>query len=148
WDWNILTGRVWRSENTEEIFGTQRAEIGPTIEGWGERLHPDDRERVLAGIRDALERGDRAWSSEYRIQRPDGSWSEVLDRALVRYDASGRPVRMLGSMVDITDRKRADRALLDQQRRFKAVFDNAQDALLITGADGHFIDANPAACAL
>jgi len=148
WDWNILTGRVWRSQNTEGIFGAQRAEIDPTIEGWGERLHPDDRERVLTGMREALERGDRTWSSEYRIQRPDGSWSEVLDRALVRYDAAGRPVRMLGSMVDITDRKRADRALLDQQRRFKAVFDNAQDALLITGDDGRFLDANPAACAM
>ena len=93
WDWNILTGRVWRSENTEEIFGTQRAEIGPTIEGWGERLHPDDRERVLAGIRDALERGDRAWSSEYRIQRPDGVRCGCWARWWTSRTASARTAR-------------------------------------------------------
>jgi PAS domain S-box-containing protein len=148
WDWNIRTGKVWRSQNSAELFRARRDEIEPTLEGWLVRVHPEDRERVLAGLQGALRRGDNHWTAEYRIPREDGSWAEVIDRAVIVRDAAGKPERVVGSMVDITDRKRADRALLEQQQRLKAVFDNAQDALFITTDEGRFLDANPAGCAM
>ena len=146
WDWNIVTGKVWRSENTETVFGSRPDEIEPTVSGWSERIHPEDRDRVVESMVAVVRDGGRTWATEYRLRRRDGSWAHILDRAQVIRDPGGRPVHMVGSMVDVSDRKRIDQELLDQRGRLKAIFDNAQDALFITNSDNRFLDANPAAC--
>ena len=84
---------------------------GSTIQWWAERMHPDDADRVTTSLNHALGgRGD-TWTAEYRILRPDSSWADVQDRAVIARDASGTPVRVFGAMLDITERKRADEAL-------------------------------------
>ena len=108
WDWNLLSGALWWSEGLQTLFGHALADIEPGIESWTQRVHPDDRERVLQGIHAVIDSDQHDWSDEYLFQRADGSYAEVLDRGFVIRDAGGQPVRMIGGMNDVTRRKRAE----------------------------------------
>jgi signal transduction histidine kinase len=75
---------------------------------WMDQIHPEDRERVVAGLRTAIDRGDRHWQDEYRFGRGDGTWLTIVDRAYVDRSADGRPLRMVGAMQDVTARRRQE----------------------------------------
>lgn len=83
---------------------------------WESRVHPDDNERVKAAMQDLLHRRSDYWSAEYRLRRRDGEYATVIDRAYMFYDSTGQPIRMIGAMADITERKQTEvrmRALID-----------------------------------
>ncbi len=69
------------------------------------RIHPDDQERVAQGIHQAIDSGKESWSAEYRFQHQDGRYAYVLDRGSVIRDSSGRAIRMIGGMANLTTRK-------------------------------------------
>jgi PAS domain S-box-containing protein len=111
WDWNAETDQLHISPRFKELsgLGTEAAAIRP--EEWLAKLHPDDIERYRDDIRSHL-RGDTEFlSSEYRVRGGDGEERWVLARGLAVRDASGRVYRMVGSLGDITARKRAEIAL-------------------------------------
>ncbi|HLA79933.1 MAG TPA: GAF domain-containing protein [Vicinamibacteria bacterium] len=111
WDWDAASDRVWRGPAIETLFGHSPAEAGDSPDWWADHLHPEDRERVLA-LRDRIRQsGTNSWFAEYRFRRKDGSYSVVRDRAHVTRDASGRAVRMTGSMMDVTRERAAQEAL-------------------------------------
>jgi PAS domain S-box-containing protein len=72
-----------------------------------QRLHPDDQDRVVSGLRQAIRTGQESWTAEYRFQRKDGSYAVVVDRALILRDEQGLPVRVIGGMTDVTARRQA-----------------------------------------
>ncbi len=107
WDRNLLTDEVWWNENYAEVYGRgQDAKLRGRP--WREGLHPEDRERVLAGIDSVIESGREDWSDEYRIRCGDGSYAQVFDRGHIIRDGSGRAVRMIGAMADLTARSAAE----------------------------------------
>lgn len=114
WDCNLLTNELWRSENFQTRFGYAPEEEKPDIESSYGHIHPEDRERVVAGIHAVIDTGEHEWEDEYRYVCADTTYAYILDRGYVVRDAAGRPVRMVGAMTDITERKRAEeeRALL------------------------------------
>ncbi len=107
WDRDLLRRTVWWSDGFRTLFGYHPEETPSGIESWTEHIHPDDRERVESGIDALIESGRQSWSDEYRFQRQDRTWARVLDRGYVIQDASGKPVRMIGSMMDVTERHRS-----------------------------------------
>lgn len=111
WDWNIAEDNVWWSEAFYDKFGFERS-IPPSHARWLARLHPEDHDRVVASFQVALERGDASWSGEYRFVKAGGAVRHMLDRAFIRYDATGKPLRMSGALIDVT----AHRALEAQLR--------------------------------
>ncbi|MGH7231079.1 MAG: PAS domain-containing protein, partial [Nitrospiraceae bacterium] len=127
WDWNLLTNLVWWNEGFQNLFGYLPEEIGPGLEAWYGRLHPDDRERVMRGIHQVIDTGRQVWVAEYRFRCASGSYALVMDRGYVLHDETGRPVRMIGSMMDVTERKRAE----DRIREQAALLDIAHDAILV-----------------
>ncbi|MGZ4831685.1 MAG: PAS domain S-box protein, partial [Terriglobales bacterium] len=144
WDWDIATGEVWWNENTPTTFGYAPNETVEDIEVWESRIHPDDRERVHQGISRAIEDGQASWVDEYRFLRRDGSYADVLDRGYVSRDAAGRPLRMVGAMMDISGRKRAE-------LQYRTLFENVNDAVFVTevgkdGTLGTFKQVNDVAC--
>ena len=108
WDWDLGTDEIRWNECARTIFGRDRADIGTSLAWRLEQIHPDDRERVEAGIRAMIAGTGELWTDEYRVVRGDGSYGTVLDRGYVAHDSRGRPVRMIGSMIDITARKWAE----------------------------------------
>ncbi|WPB78018.1 PAS domain-containing protein [Archangium violaceum] len=106
WDWNPSGEHVHWGEACRTVFGYAPEEMGG-IAWWEQQLHPDDRELVLRSLEHVLGSGGESWLAEYRFRRKDGTYVHVLDRGLVARDAQGRTARMIGSMMDITERKRA-----------------------------------------
>ncbi|WP_017716645.1 PAS domain-containing protein [Kamptonema formosum] len=111
WDWNLLTDEVEWNEGVRTLFGYSLEEVEPTAAWRYERTHPEDRERVSAGVQEVIDSGGEIWSGEYRYRRADNSYALVIDRRFVVRDARGKPVRTIGSMMDITERKAAEVAL-------------------------------------
>ncbi|MBZ5568586.1 MAG: PAS domain S-box protein [Acidobacteriia bacterium] len=144
WDWDLVTGKGWWNENLQTTFGYAPNEIEPGVEGWKSHIHPDDRERVVQSITRAIEGGQVSWVDEYRFLRRDGSYADVLDRGHVSRNADGRPLRMVGAMTDITQRKRAE-------LQYRTLFENINDAAFVTsisqdGMPARFKQVNDVAC--
>jgi PAS domain S-box-containing protein len=110
WDNDLRAGTQRWDGALDEMFGYPLRE---ETDGawWEECLHPEDRERVLSSTDAVLRSGGETWSGEYRFRRADGTYATVVDRAHVVRDVEGEAVRMVGSMVDITERKEAEEAL-------------------------------------
>ena len=107
WDWNTTTQHIHWSEASLKVFGYRPEEMGD-FSWWVRQLHPEDRERVVNGLDEALSAGGESWNTEYRFRREDGSYIDVLDRGGVIRDERGGTSRMIGSMMDITERKRTE----------------------------------------
>ncbi|NKE73397.1 PAS domain S-box protein [Candidatus Manganitrophus noduliformans] len=119
WDWDLPTNTVWWNESFKTLFGYN--EIEPGVESWSKRIHPEDKERVLAGTHAVVERGGQFWSAEYRFLRADGSYATILDRGYVVHVKDGKATRMIGAMMDITERKRAEDALTEYAKRLRSL---------------------------
>ena len=119
WDWDLDTNRVWWNEGIKNVFGYPAEAVANDGHWWDQHIHPEDRERILGGQRSVIEQGGHFWSDEYRYRRADGGYADVLDRAYVTRDAQGRAVRMIGAMMDITQRKQVEKELA--QARDEAV---------------------------
>ena len=126
WDWDLVTNELWWNDAFCTSFGYATDEIEPGIESWVGRLHPDDRERVDAGIHARIDAGESTWNDEYRFRRADGSYADIHDRGYVIRDLHGRPVRMVGAMMDVTLRRRAE---LGQRATYRI----AQAATAVSG---------------
>jgi PAS domain S-box-containing protein len=111
WDWNVATGEFVWNDALKTVFGydpQHSVGIKESQTWWIEHIHPDDRQRVRRSFQSAIEAGAEVWSEEYRFRKADGSYAVVTDRGYIRRDASSRPLRMVGSMLDTTERKRAE----------------------------------------
>jgi PAS domain S-box-containing protein len=110
WDWDLAAKYIHWTKAGDEYFGYAPHDIGTSIEWWVERLHPDDRARVAAGLRAVLAGAEEIWTDEYRLRRADGSYADVLDRGTVLRNEEGEACRMIGAISDQSERKRAEEA--------------------------------------
>lgn len=125
WDWNLETDQVWWNEGVKTIFGYAENEIENTSKWWYEHIHSSDRDRVIDGIHEVIDKGEENWSDEYRFLKADGGFKYVFDRGFVLH-RHGRPVRMLGAMQDITTRKKAVAENLKSQERLQIVLETSK----------------------
>ncbi len=108
WDWNLATNHVLWNEALTVAYGYASEAVDPTGDWWIAHIHPDDRARIDASIHAVIDGTGTAWSDEYRFLRADGSYADILDRGYVIRDGHGSAVRMIGAMLDISERKRAE----------------------------------------
>jgi two-component system cell cycle sensor histidine kinase/response regulator CckA len=139
WDWDIRTSGVEWSEGASAAFRTPTENLGSEIEWWSEHIHPDDHDQTVASLTDALDSGTQTWTAEYRFRRGDGTYAEMLDRGYVLRDAKGAPRRMIGSLLDLSERRSAER----ERDRF---FSLSADMFCIASLTGQFLRVNPAFC--
>jgi len=111
WDWNLEDDSWWTSDSIEAVFGYMTADFSGPLRAWSDHILPDERERVVKHIKAAIEGGEDQWIDEYRFLRKDGSVAFVLDRGYIIRDAGGRATRMVGAMVDLTERRQAERRI-------------------------------------
>lgn len=119
WDLDLVHEQAWWSDALAKVFALDERAM-QSVEAWGRRIHADDRKRVLEGFRRAIAERASSWSDEYRLLCGDGRIATVLDRGTILYDRSGTPVRMVGSIMDLTDRNRME-AELRQAQKMEAV---------------------------
>jgi PAS domain S-box-containing protein len=106
WDWNLQTNAQWWNRNVQTLFGYPEEEIEYDREWWTQHVHLEDRERVCSDLRARVNGNEDFWSAEYRFRRADGSYANIFDRGYILRDHEGHGVRMIGSMMDMTERQR------------------------------------------
>lgn len=108
-DWDLKTNHVYFSPRWKSMLGHEEDEISDDYFEWEKRLHPDDREHALATIRAYLEGKSPEYELEHRLRHKNGSYRWILARGAAVRDKDGIPYRMVGSQIDITERKAAER---------------------------------------
>lgn len=145
WDWNVQTGEVVFSKRFEQLYGFSDHEYGHHVEDWSARVHPDDKSRVTADLQAYMSGKTFRYTNEHRGQCKDGSWKWVLTRgAIVSRTADDKPLRMIGTHVDITSKKQTEEALLVSARFQQAVFDSLSAHIAILDRYGKVIQTNAA----
>jgi len=121
WDWDVATERLFLSPKMKMLSGLSADTPITTRSAWLAHvvIHPDDIPRFDAAVRDHLEGRTPRYECEYRVRQPDGAWCWVLARGRCLRDATGKPLRFVGSTIDVTAQKQAqiDRERLESQLR-------------------------------
>ena len=141
WDWDIITNTVQWSENVHAVFGLSREAFAGTYEAYVSLIHPQDRERLHQAISHSLE-GREEYRIEHRILRPDGSVTWVACRGDVLRNAEGRPVRMLGTVMDVTARKEVELKLSGSEAQLRAILDHSPALIFLKDPSGRYLDCN------
>ena len=110
WDWNIVTGGLYWSDRTFELLGLESGALTPSYDVWISVVHPDDVDRAHRAVSQHLDTHE-PYDIEIRVRMKDGSYRWFRDLGQAVWDAAGRPVRMVGSMSDVTERRIAEEAL-------------------------------------
>jgi PAS domain S-box-containing protein len=143
WDWDLSKNIAWYSEGLYHLFGINTREIDG-VKFWKDSIHPDDKERVTNGIQSVIDNGGKNWQDRYRFKKADGSYAWVFDRGYAIHNNEGKPVRMVGSMQDITDEVEAREALRESEEKFRGAFDQLAVGISIATPQGDFLSVNKA----
>ncbi|MGH3361470.1 MAG: PAS domain-containing protein, partial [Nocardioides sp.] len=141
YDWHIASNSNRWSDQLFRIYGYEPGEIDPTYEVFLAHVHPDDRERIQGIHQHAYATGEPFEMIE-RIVRPDGELRFLSSNGQVVLDASGTPVRMRGTCLDITDQVHAERATERSATRFRGLVESSPDAILVLDRAGQILHAN------
>jgi PAS domain S-box-containing protein len=136
WDWDIGSGAVYFSPQWGRLLGYGPGEVPARVEFFFERLHPEDGPVVRQAVADHLEGRTSIKQSEVRLKTKAGDYRWFLDRGkIVARDAEGKPTRMVGTITDITARKRAEETIAHSVASLRATLESTADGILTVGAD-------------
>lgn len=135
WDLDVKTNDLSWSDEVYRIFGLQPQSFGATYEAFLQAVHPEDRGRVVQAVNTALNEG-KPYRIDHRIVLPSGEVRHVSERAEVTADASGQPVRMIGTVLDITERVHAEQAVRKEHERSQQYLDLVEVIILALNVDG------------
>lgn len=118
WDWDLLTDKFWWSDNYYTHFGYDRNTTPEDFRSWDDRVHPEDKERVVSRMFSTVRKREPFWTDEYRFLNANGEIAYVLDCGYTLFTEDGKPYRMVGAMMDITERIKAQAELkaMEQER--------------------------------
>jgi diguanylate cyclase (GGDEF)-like protein/PAS domain S-box-containing protein len=138
WDWNVLTNEVLYSPRWKSMLGYTENEIKNEFSEWERLVHPEDLDIALFNVKELLNHKTKKYKIEFRMQHKDGQYINILARAFASKDETGKIIRLVGTHVDITERKRSEEKL----KLAASVFMNAREGIIITDTAGTIIDVN------
>ncbi|MCC6966591.1 MAG: PAS domain S-box protein [Nitrospira sp.] len=124
WDWDMQMNRMYYSTRWKSSLGYEEQEISDSPAEWESRLHPDETARVFAFVDDYLSGRSASYQLEHRLRHKDGTYRWIHTCAVFQRDEQGRPRRMTGSHVDITEHKQAEQALAQSESTLRSFFDS------------------------
>ncbi|MBI5858524.1 MAG: PAS domain-containing protein [Sphingobacteriales bacterium] len=124
WEWDMLSGEIFRNEKLIEMIGCPPSDHG-NLAWWISRVHPEDRDQLTDKLKEVTDKSLQSWESEYRFLCTDGEYKNMLDRGYVIYE-KGMPVKMIGSLHDITNEKLMTNLLMEEKlRQYKNISEAA-----------------------
>ena len=143
WDWDVPSGEVSYSPSWLKILGG--SDVAPEYASWENRIHPKDKESVRSTIQDHIEGKTDFWQKEHRLRSKTGEWKWALGRGrVVDRGVNGQPLRMVGTMTDISERKRAEEALRESEEKYRSMMEAMKDPIYICLPDFRVEYMNPA----
>jgi len=144
WDWDVTTGAVAFNDRWTRMLGYRLEEIEPSVRAWKDLRHPEDAPRVKRVLEKHLSGDIDFYETEHRLRAKDGSWKWVLDKGrVIERDADGRPVRMVGTHLDIDERKQVLERLCASERKYRAIFESFQDIYYRLDDQGQILTISP-----
>ena len=144
WDWNILNDEDYLSPRWKNLLGYEDDELTNVASTFFDLVHPEDKEMVSAAVEAHFSK-KVPYVVEARLRRKDGDYHWFLMQGEAQRDDEGRPVRMVGTIADITERRQAEETLRDSEARFRAIAEATNVPTVITRkSDGVILFANPA----
>ncbi len=128
WDWNLETNEVVYSPRWKQMLGYADHEIEPHVSAWERVLHPDDK-ALAVELTERARSGERPYVGEFRLRHKDGHYIHVLTRGFPVRPEGGPVVRIVGTHLDITERKRTEAALRESEERLTLAFAGAQEGV-------------------
>lgn len=125
WDWNLRTGQLYLSPHFREIVGHDEDELPTEMQAHYGIIHPDDLEHVMLALRAHTEE-QRPYDVEYRVRTRAGEYRWIQSRAQALWDESGKAYRMVGWILDVTDRRRANEALRESREELQRLSANIE----------------------
>jgi PAS domain S-box-containing protein len=108
WELDLRTDAIWWNDRFYDAFAFSRDEDAGSVDFWSRHVHPEDRDRVVASLRRAMDEGAPAWREEYRFIKGNGDVAIIVDQGFMLHDEAGRPARLLGGMADVTATRQAE----------------------------------------
>ncbi|WP_051306982.1 PAS domain S-box protein [Desulfomicrobium escambiense] len=145
WDWDLQSDIFFFSPRAYTMLGYEPGEFDGSLAVWSGMIHPEDLETVRSAIDESLQ-FFKPYEADFRMRSKTGEWLWIYSRGrVVNRDANGKPLRVAGTLVDITERKKTERDLAQSERRFRSIFESAPYPIAINRAcDGAFLDMNQA----
>jgi PAS domain S-box-containing protein len=137
WDWNLTNDFIWWNDGFKVTFGYKEEEIEHDVNSWYGRIHPEDAERVVSGIHEVIDHDGTNWQDEYRFLKADGTYADILDRGIVARNEAGQPMRMIGAMMDITEKNRVAAELKESEQHVRALLEGIPEIAWVGRADGY-----------
>lgn len=131
WDWKILEDSMTWNQGIEAVFGYKQKEVGKSSKWWFDNIHPEDTIKMSIKLYSFIEQKTEKWQDQYRFKCADGSYKYVLDRGFILKDETGKSVRMIGAIQDITKQKEEEQRL----KLLETVITHTKDSIIITEAD-------------
>ena len=146
WDWDLVTDAIWWNEGVLTLFGYDPDAPGNTW-WWSDSLDPADRARTLASLRQAIAGSGSVWQAEYRLRKANGRHADVTDRGFIVRDDSGKAIRMIGALRDVTAQRRSEEILRASEERYRFLFENNPQPMWVFDENTlAFLAVNAAAC--
>jgi len=145
WDWDVVSNATFFSPRFKTILGYPADADFRALFHFKDRLHPEDRERVLGYWYRAIANPRIAFDCEFRLRCADDTYRWVHARGIVICDASGRAMRSVGSIIDVSDRKQVEERLRNSERHFRYLVENANDLVWMVDREGRWTYLSPRA---
>ncbi|WP_164891155.1 PAS domain-containing protein [Botryobacter ruber] len=137
WDWNLQENSIWWNDGFQELFGYRNEDTEASIHFWENCIHPDDFEPTVRSVYQVIEDGQTNWEAKYRFRCADGSYMLIHDKGYVIEDDAGNPVRMIGAMVDITEKARIEQELQESISHARKILDSLPLMIWTASPGGH-----------
>jgi len=146
YEWDLQHTVQWFG-NIDELLGYGPGKFPRTMDAWTDSIHLEDRERVMAAVQAKLD-GRAPYAIEYRVRRQDGVNRWWSARGDIVKTPDGNPIKWIGTITDITERKRAEEELRDSEEKLRIIFESIGDGIIVTNLEGIIIQTNEAAAKL
>ena len=145
WDWNCKTNEVFYSKQWKKMLGFEDYEIGSSLDEWDKRVHPDDKALANDAIQHHIDGITDVYQNEHRLLCKDGTYKWILDKGkIVSRTEDGEPVRFIGTLTDISNRKKVQLKLIESETRFRTLIQQSPFVIEMYDAQGLQISVNKA----
>lgn len=142
WEWNLETNEVWGNEMHQALYGLTPHDPAPSHQEWMQHIHADDRDQVIQSLEQTLASNENVWMADYRFLRNDHEPRYIFDRTYIVRNEAGKPVRMMGVMMDITDRKHFEEMLKKEKYLSDSILNSLPGIFYLFDENGKYLRWN------